>query len=506
MSVAKWGKDDLNCGYTNDDVLHQAICRVVASGVTVAVAAGNDSGSAAARVPAAYNEVITVSALADTDGKAGGRGGPRCFSWGTYDHDDTFADFSNLGSDVDIIAPGKCIWSTMPGNRYAYMSGTSMATPAVAGAIALYRASRPWVSPGMVKGALQFLGTYGYYTSTDPDGNPEKLLDVSRMGPGGDYTINMNAPLPLGEAGGTVAIPVRIERTPTHFETIELSATTPPGFPVVLDRFSVTGWTAESALVTVTVPPSTPAGSYPVTVVGREGSRSRSDTVNVVVENDPPTAFAPSAAPAYKVSLGGTTAPLRIQWAKATDAASAIAAYELQYSLDYGAWTPAGTLAGSATETVRQVALSHNHRFRIRARDAAGNWSAWVESVPLGLGVVDDSSTSMRWSSGWFRYTTSAAYAGTTRYSMSRGAWMRVSKTAKILAFVAPVGPTRGSASIYVNGVYQATVSLYSSTSAGRRVLWVKDFGVDGAKTIEIRVAGTSGRPRVDVDAILVGR
>src|SRR5204862_7602250 len=143
MSVAKWGHDDLNCGATNADVLHAAICRLVRTGVTVVAAAANDASSAAARVPASYNEVITVSALADTDGKPGGLGGNRCYSWGTYDRDDTFADFSNYGADVDIIAPGKCIWSTIPGPNYKYMSGTSMAAPAVTGAVALYKASRP---------------------------------------------------------------------------------------------------------------------------------------------------------------------------------------------------------------------------------------------------------------------------------------------------------------------------------------------------------------------------
>ena len=112
MSVAKTGSDDHNCGLTNHDPMHQAICRLVASGVTVVAAAGNNHFSASRLVPASYNEVITVSALADSDGKPGGVGGNACFSWGSYDRDDTFANFSNYGRDVDLIAPGKCIWST----------------------------------------------------------------------------------------------------------------------------------------------------------------------------------------------------------------------------------------------------------------------------------------------------------------------------------------------------------------------------------------------------------
>ncbi len=152
MSVAKTGSDDHDCGLNNKDVLHQAICRLYKGGITVVAAAANENGSAAGYVPAAYNEVITVSALADTDGKSGGLGGNRCFSWGTYDVDDTFADFSNFGSDIDIIAPGKCIWSTMPGPSYGYSSGTSMAAPAVTGAVALYKASRPRATPSEVRG------------------------------------------------------------------------------------------------------------------------------------------------------------------------------------------------------------------------------------------------------------------------------------------------------------------------------------------------------------------
>ena len=182
MSVTKDGSDDHNCGLTNNDPLHQAICRVTAGGITVVAAAANDSHSASRNIPASYNEVITVSALADTDGKPGGLGGNRCFSWGSYDKDDTFANFSNYGADVDIMAPGKCIMSTIPGPGYAYMSGTSMAAPTVAGAVALYKSSRPKATPAEVREALRYLGNLNWKTSTDPDSTHEPLLDVSKIG------------------------------------------------------------------------------------------------------------------------------------------------------------------------------------------------------------------------------------------------------------------------------------------------------------------------------------
>jgi subtilisin len=507
MSVAKWGSDDRNCGLTSGDVLHQGICRLVASGVTVAVAAGNDSSSAAARVPAAYDEVITVSALADTDGIPGGLGGNRCLSWGSYDVDDTFADFSNFGWDVDIIAPGKCIISTMPGNAYAYMSGTSMATPHVAGTIALYKATRPWATPAMVRAALLTLGSTNWKRWTDPDAYPDRLLDVSKIGPAGDFSVSIAAPVPLGEAGGTVSLPIAITRTPTHFETLALSAATPAGFPVALDKPSLTGFTATAARVTVTVPALLPAGTYPVVVTAAEGTRTRDATVQIVVDNDAPTAAPPAATPAYKSSIAGAVAaPVRVVWPAATDPSSAIAGYELEYSLDLGPWQPAGTAAGSATAAIRTVALNHAHRFRIRARDAVGIWSPWVEGPLLKLGIVQDGSSAMKYSAGWYRSYSRYASGGTTRYTTRRGASVRLTMNARTLAIVAPVGPTRGTANLYVNGVYQATISFYWKVGVSRRIVWTKTFEADGLKTLEIRANGTYRRPRIDVDAVLIGR
>ena len=257
MSVAKSGDDDPDCGASERDVLHLAICRVVKGGITVVAAAGNDQMSAAKWVPAAYNEVITVSALADTDGKPGALGGHRCFSWGSYDSDDTYANFSNYGSDVDIMAPGKCIWSTKPGSTYGYMSGTSMATPAVTGAAALYKASRPKATPAEVREALQYLGNLNWKTYTDPDSYHERLLDVSKLGPLGTFSLSAPTVGVVPETGGAASVGITINRSSTFFERVKLSVSgIPDGWTAHLDRTSVFGWTAKSARLNVTAPPS----------------------------------------------------------------------------------------------------------------------------------------------------------------------------------------------------------------------------------------------------------
>jgi subtilisin len=121
-------------GEGSSKAIDDAISRSVAAGVTYVLAAGNDSDDVRNWTPAGHPEALTVSALADYDGLPGSKATTRCWDGGA---DDEFAWFSNHGAGVDLIAPGVCIYSTMPGGGYGNMSGTSMAAPHVAGAAAL---------------------------------------------------------------------------------------------------------------------------------------------------------------------------------------------------------------------------------------------------------------------------------------------------------------------------------------------------------------------------------
>jgi subtilisin len=175
MSLTGRGADP-GSGCKTGDALHDAICNSVRADVTYVVAAGNNFEDAANFIPAAYDEVITVSGLADSDGKPGGLG-PTCEG----DVDDTFYNSSNFGADIDLIAPAVCILSDSLGGGVATDSGTSMASAHVAGAAALGKSQRPSAMPGQVKLGLQKAGNLNWNNAEDPDGIKETLVNVDAL-------------------------------------------------------------------------------------------------------------------------------------------------------------------------------------------------------------------------------------------------------------------------------------------------------------------------------------
>jgi subtilisin family serine protease len=161
---------------TTSDPMYAAICALTARHVTVVVAAGNESADASTSTPAAYPEPITVSAWSDFNGSSTvDDTGTKCRA----DMDETFADFSNYGTVVDLAAPGVCIRSTWKGGAYNTISGTSMATPHVTGAAALWRALHPGADEVDTWNGIEAnLELHASPVADDPDDVDEGLLSI----------------------------------------------------------------------------------------------------------------------------------------------------------------------------------------------------------------------------------------------------------------------------------------------------------------------------------------
>jgi subtilisin len=219
-------------GTGTDEALHTAIKNSVAAGVTYVVAAGNDNVDAASQIPASYSEVITVSAIADSDGKCGGQGPST-----SYGSDDTLATFSNYGSVVDLAAPGVSIFTTYKGGSYgSSFSGTSASTPFVTGAAALYKSTHSGATPADIRNALLSSGSttstvcdgkgHGYFTG-DRDSNHEPLLYV-----GSSTSVDTTLPIvtSTSPAGGATGVAVTTSITATFSEPVKSSSISTSSF------------------------------------------------------------------------------------------------------------------------------------------------------------------------------------------------------------------------------------------------------------------------------------
>jgi len=458
--------------------------------------------------PASYDEVITVSALSDTDGKPGGLGGNFCYSWGTYDHDDVFASFSNYGGDVDLIAPGKCIRSTLPGGLYGYMSGTSMAAPLVTGAAALYKSTRPNATPAQVRAALRAAGTLDWNVATDPDSTHEPLLDVSHIVPLGDFTVDATPGTShgglVGAAGGTVQLPVQLFRAEDFPGQVDLTVTAAAPLTASLDPASLAGQDQVATSMTITVPPETASGTYQLVVTASDGTRQRTSSVPVTVDGVPPVASAPVLA-LQSGTLFRSNAVAGIgTWSPATDAVGTVSGYEAQWRVDGGGWGGTIALGAGTRQSTRSMTIGHTYALRVRARDVAGNWSDWAEGPGFRPGISQDTSSTLVRRGTWTRFRASWMSGGTSLYSRQRGASVTRPFTGRAVALVASLGPIRGKAQIWVDGAYVGTVNLYRSVSLHRVLVYSRAWASPGRHSLRVVVLGTAGHPRVDVDAFVI--
>jgi subtilisin len=177
MSLGGSGSKTGTCtssGFSGTDTFHRAICNAKNAGVVFAVAAGNDGADAQASTPAAYDDaVITVSATDSNDNW------PTWSNWGD-------GNPGGISAPVAIAAPGVSILSTWNNGGTNTISGTSMASPHVAGAAALYLKSHPQATNGSafsntLNGLLGASESTATFNNTSGHPHDEDFLDAGTL-------------------------------------------------------------------------------------------------------------------------------------------------------------------------------------------------------------------------------------------------------------------------------------------------------------------------------------
>ncbi|MFD1659373.1 S8 family serine peptidase [Streptomyces caeni] len=233
-----------------DSALDTAVRNAIASGVTFAVAAGNDSTDASNWSPARVTEAITVGATSTNDARA---------------------FFSNYGPVLDLFAPGVSIASDWNSSNTAtaVLSGTSQATPHAAGAAALYLADHLTATPSEVAGALVDGASAGVVITPGP-GSPNRLLNVISAGPtppppsgprfvnNRDYPIadfsTVESPIEVGNVSGNAPanLGVEVHIKHTWIGDLRVRLIAPDGSAYLLKEYG-TGGSADNIDTTYVV-------------------------------------------------------------------------------------------------------------------------------------------------------------------------------------------------------------------------------------------------------------
>jgi thermitase len=275
-------------GSGGSTALKAAIDYAWAEGVVVVAAAGN-SGSSAPSYPAYYSNCIAVAATDTNDVKA---------SW------------SNYGSSwVDVAAPGVGIYSTLPdqanqmgGTKYGSLSGTSMATPFVAGQAALIWATSYNTSAASVRNRIETTADPIPGTGTNwKYGRINEFKSVTAATP--DFSLSTAQTSRTVVQGSSTTYAVTITPANGFTSSVALSVS---GLPTGASGAFAPKSATTSSVLTVTTTSSTPTGTYTLGISGTSGTLERTTAATLVVS--PSGTFSLTATPlSQTVSRGSST-------------------------------------------------------------------------------------------------------------------------------------------------------------------------------------------------------
>jgi hypothetical protein len=219
-------------------------------------------------------------------------------------------------------------------------------------------------------------------------------------------------------------------------------------------------------------------------------------TVLVTVVKD---RFGPVANPpmAWIMALPvGSTATLAITFS-ATDQGYGVKYFILQESKNNAAWTNVPVPVG-AKAIHRVVAVGSHYQYRVRGVDLVGNGGAWAYLANFTPTLFQE--TAATYISTWTSVALAGALGGHVKYASTHGSVASFTCTCSSLSWIGPKGPTRGTARVYIDGVYVAILSEKNATTLAAQGIYARTWGTVGVHRIDISVVGVG---RVDVDGFL---
>jgi subtilisin family serine protease len=363
---------NMSLGGLYSAALNSAVANATADGIVFAVAAGNNNRLACSYSPASAPTAITVGAIGGSDDRA---------------------SFTNYGSCLDVFAPGVSIKSATIASSSAWrlLSGTSMASPHVAGAAALLLQSDPTATPAQIAALIVNSATPDVITGLAA-GSPNLVLytGAAFVSPN---PVAPSVPTSLTAVGGVTqaslswTAPTQSGGADVTDYVVEYSSNSGSTWTVFADGVS----TSTSATVTGLTNGTT--YQFRVKAVSSGGTSEASSTATAVV-----------GVPSAPTSLSATPLGLsiRLSWtAPAQNGGSVITDYVAQFSTDSGAtWsTFSDSVSTSTTTTVTGLTNGLTYQLRVSAVNSVGTsapssvviavpWAASLPSAPLDLAIA----------------------------------------------------------------------------------------------------------------------
>ncbi len=203
-------------------------------------------------------------------------------------------------------------------------------------------------------------------------------------------------------------------------------------------------------------------------------------------------------------ALSAGMIPVRLHWT-GTDGQSGVDHYDLSQRTDSGSWSTVATGLPTAS-TTRLLLAGHDYRFRVRAIDHAGNTGAWTAGATFALASQSETSASIHYAGSWTLRSDPMYRGGHAKVTSTAGRTVSRTFTGTSIGWLARKAPSQGKAKIYVNGSLEATIDLYAPSSQPQRLVWTGNWSAAAKRTVVILALGTSGRPTVNLDGLIIIR